>query len=276
LLSETSFYNLIRPQLDFEAPEALLAVYDPESFASIVMLKDIGDRVTFCDHRTQMTRERVEDQMDTLAKLHGRFYQSPQLGAGLAHLFRYDNRFEALDRDHDFKGMCEAGFREAGSSIPPRLMAREADVWSKTVRAAQRHGELPLTITHGDVHLKNWYITQGGRMGLSDWQVTSKGHWSRDFAYTISTALTVEQRRDWEKDLLRYYLDRLEAEGGDAVSFDEAWLNYRQQLLTTLAWWTMTLRPGQDVPDMQPRDITLEFIGRIAAAIDDLDAMDTL
>lgn len=38
----------------------------------------------------------------------------------------------------------------------------------------------------------------------------------------------------------------------------------------------MTLTPGDDLPDMQPRDITLNFIGRIATAIDDLDALDSL
>jgi len=227
-----------------------------------------------------MTLDRVKDQMGVLAALHGHFYRSPQLDTTLGHMFRYDERFLALDRDHDFKGMCEAGLREAHRAapdvVPERLFAREAEVWPATVKASARHGALPLTITHGDVHLKNWYITNEGRMGLSDWQVTSKGHWSRDVAYTISTALTVEQRRAWEQDLLRIYLDAFAAAGGEAVSFDEAWLNYRQQLLTTLAWWTMTLTPGKDVPDMQPRDITVEFIRRIAVAIDDLDALDSI
>jgi thiamine kinase-like enzyme len=276
LLSETSFYNLIRPQLTIEAPEAWLAVYDPDSFASIVMLKDLGDSVTFCSHHTVMTLDRAKDQMEVLAKLHGHFYQSPQLDTTLAHMFRYDHRFAALDRDHDFKSMCEAGLRAATDVIPPRLMAREAEIWPATLRASARHGELPLTITHGDVHLKNWYITADKRMGLSDWQVTSKGHWSRDVAYTIATALTVDQRRLWEKELLRHYLDAFVAAGGEAVPFDDAWFNYRQQMLTTLAWWTMTLTPLGDVPDMQPRDITLEFIRRIAAAMDDLDTLDSL
>lgn len=276
VMSETTFYNKIRPQLSIEAPEAYLATYDPESYASIVMLKDMGGQVTFCNHHTQMTIERVQDQMRTLATLHGHFYRSSQLDGELAHMFRYDDRFAALDRDHDFKGMCIAGLSAAAEVAPARLMAREAEVWPATVMASDLHGKLPLTITHGDVHLKNWYITNDGRMGLSDWQVTSKGHWSRDVAYTISTALTVEQRRAWEQDLLRYYLDAFAAAGGEVVPFDEAWLYYRQQLLTTLAWWTMTLTPLGDVPDMQPRDITLEFIHRIATAMDDLDALDAL
>lgn len=276
LLSETTFYNQIRPQLLIEAPDAYLAAYDPESFASIVMLKDLAGAVSFCNHHTQMTLERVQDQLRLLATLHGQFYRSPQLDGTLAHLFRYDDRFRALDRDHDFKAMCEAGLLAATDVVSASLIAREAQVWPATVRASERHGALPLTVTHGDVHLKNWYITGDGRMGLSDWQVTSKGHWSRDLAYTITTALTTEQRRTWERDLVHYYLDAFARAGGEAVPFDDAWINYRQQLLTTLAWWTMTLTPQGDVPDMQPRDITLEFIRRIAIAIDDLDALDSL
>lgn len=274
LLSETSFYNLIRPELDIEAPEAFLATYDPHSFASIVMLKDMAGLVSFCDQHTVMTRQRAEDQMRLLATLHGRFYQSPRLESDLSHLFRYDRRFEALDRDHDFRGMCGAGLRAAADIVPARLLAREAEVWPATLKASARHGELPLTLTHGDVHLKNWYITSEGRMGLSDWQVLSKGHWSRDLAYTIATSLTPEQRRAWERDLIRYYLDAFASAGGEAVPFDEAWLNYRQQMLTAFAWWTMTLTPLGDVPDMQPRDVTIEFLRRIGTAIDDLDALD--
>lgn len=277
LLSETSFYNLIRPQIDIEVPEAYLATYDPESFASMVMLKDLGDSVTFCNPRMVMTKQQVEDQLTLLATLHGHFYRSPQLDRELGHLFRYDRRFEALDRDHDFRSMCEAGFSAAADCLPERLVAREADVWPATLRASARHGELPLTIIHGDVHLKNWYIrNDSGRMGLGDWQVTSQGHWSRDVVYTIVTALTVEQRRAWEKDLLGHYLCAFAAKGGEAVPFEEAWLNYRQQLLTTLAWWTMTLTPAQDVPDMQPRDITVEFLRRIGTAMDDLDTLGSM
>jgi len=42
-----------------------------------------------------------------------------------------------------------------------------------------------------------------------------------------------------------------------------------------LAFWTITINPAPGMPDMQPRDSTLEFIRRIAIAIDDLDALDS-
>jgi hypothetical protein len=58
------------------------------------------------------------------------------------------------------------------------------------------------------------------------------------------------------------------------VSFAEGWNIYRQQMMSALTWWTVTLTPPEGLPDMQPRDTTLEFIRRITTAIDDLDSLD--
>jgi hypothetical protein len=112
-------------------------------------------------------------------------------------------------------------------------------------------------------------------MGLGDWQCASRGHWGRDLVYTIVTALDVEERRRSMKDLILYYLDKLRASGGPEVSFDEAWQHCRQQLMSVLTWWTVTLTPPPGLPDMQPRDITLEFVRRITIAIDDMDSLDS-
>ena len=58
--------------------------------------------------------------------------------------------------------------------------------------------------------------------------------------------------------------------------FDEAWMHYRQQLMTVLTWWAVTLTPPEGLPDMQPRDITLEFLRRITTAMDDVDTLGSL
>jgi aminoglycoside phosphotransferase (APT) family kinase protein len=159
--------------------------------------------------------------------------------------------------------------------IPARTWNRHAEVWEKTLASVNRHKELPLTLMHGDVHLKNWYIAGNGEMGLGDWQCVSRGHWSRDVCYAISSALTVEHRRAWERELLAYYLDELAASGGPKVALDDALLDYRQQLMTALTWWTITLAPTDDIPDMQPKDITLEMVRRIGTACDDWDSLDS-
>lgn len=119
----------------------------------------------------------------------------------------------------------------------------------------------------------NWYITRKQRMGLTDWQAMSRGHWSRDLAYVLGTGVSTDKRRLWEKEMVRMYVKELAEAGGPKVTEDEAWLELRRQSFGALAYWTCTLAPSAAMPDMQPEEPTLLFIGRIAALIDDHDAL---
>ena len=118
------------------------------------------------------------------------------------------------------------------------------------------------------------YWRVGHRASESDWQAVSIGHWSRDFAYAISTTLAIEDRRAWFDDLLRMYIDKMLGYGAPCLSYDDALFNIRQQLMTALAYWTITLVPAPGMPPMQPPEITIELIKRISAMADDLDALD--
>lgn len=273
-LCEVTFFNEISRLVDIETPVCYFARYDPRSINSLVILGDISDRVEeFCSHKTPMNRNRIQSQLRLLAKMHGRFLDSPELGTVLATLPTWPGYFSRT-RQFGIEEGSNKGFLDAEEVIPPRLFKRYPEVWAKTVASTERHDQSPQTFVHNDVHLKNWYCLPGDEMGLGDWQCCSRGHWSRDLAYTIATACTVEDRRLWERELIAYYLEELARAGGARVPFEEAWGHYRQQMLSVLTWWTITLSPSPDLPDMQPRDITLEFVRRIATAMDDLGTMD--
>ena len=273
--SEANFYNHVRPLLQIEAPVSHFARCDEQSFNSLLMLVDLaGDDIEFCSHRTVMTRARVESQMGLLAELHGKGYSNPEIRAQIERFSTWPQFFER-SLEFGMREGSEAGFLAGEEVIPPRLYRRHAEIWPATLASFAVHKVEPLTLAHGDVHLKNWFGVGKSTMGLSDWQCLGRGHWSRDIAYTIGTALTPEDRRAWEQDLLRFYLDRLHAAGGPAVGFDEAWRHYRQQMVTALTWWTITLNPAPGMPDMQPRDITLEFVRRLSTAMDDIGTLDS-
>ncbi|MET0657078.1 MAG: aminoglycoside phosphotransferase family protein [Steroidobacteraceae bacterium] len=274
--AESTFYSKARPQLDIEAPRAYLANYDPESFAAIAVLEDLGGKVHFCDEDTHFDHARAAGQVDTLAALHSRFHDDPRLATPELPFERWSTWFRNLEVAIQMETYCNKGFLAARDVIPPRLYQRAAEIWPATLRAVAQHARLPATLLHADAHAKNWYyVLDDGRMGLGDWQACVVGHWSRDYAYTVASSLRIEERRAWEPGLLSRYLERLAAGGVDPPSFENALTYYRQQLFAGLSYWTITLTPAPNMPVMQPEKTTIEIIRRITHAIDDLEALDS-
>ncbi len=275
VLCEVSFWQHARHLIDIEAPVALHAAHDPESFGSIVVFQDLGGQAEFCSETTAVDRAFAEQQLALLARLHGRFYEAPELGGALSVLPTWVQRFNNLMTFH-LQESCEAGFAAAEAFLPPRLFARGGEVWPATIRSLDLLRDLPRTLCHGDVHLKNWYVRSDGRVGLGDWGVTHIGHWARDLIYTLATSLTVDDRRAWGEGLVAFYLDQLADAGGPQVSTDEAWRTIRHSLPTAFAFWTLTLKPTPEFPDMQPGETARVFIERLAWAMDDLDVLDAV
>jgi aminoglycoside phosphotransferase (APT) family kinase protein len=270
---EVDFYNLFRPHVQMEVPVAYFAAWNEVSCNSLIILDDLTDSVkSFCDDKTPMSRERAESQMRLLARLHASGYASAEVKRNLGGMATWEN-FYRRSCEFGLESGVRKAFHEARDVLPASIYATGEDgMWDRMMLSVARHAEFPRTITHGDVHLKNWYVAGNGEMGLSDWQCSNAGHWSRDLIYTIATALTIEDRRKWDRDLIAYYLEELARHGGPKVSMDEAWLHCRQQLWTALSWWLVTLCPPEGLPDMQPRDTTIEFLTRISTAMDDMDS----
>jgi Phosphotransferase enzyme family len=273
---EVNFFNKVRHRLSIEAPIPIHAALNPDTLAYIVVMKDMGKPGDFCQLHTRIDLNMARGMVTTLARLHAPFYGSPELGTDSLPFATWHEwwRRNIDEGNPGFVEFCDLGFAAAEDVIPPSVFKRRAEIWPATEACVARHAELPLGLMHSDVHLGNWYIGANGEMGLTDWQVINCGHWSRDFAYAITTALEIEDRRAWFPDLLAYYLDRMQAFGAPKIDFDEAMLNVRQQLLAALAFWTITLRPATGMPDMQPEALSVELIRRITAAMEDYDALD--
>jgi hypothetical protein len=274
---ESGFFNKVRNRIELETPVHIHAAFDPSTYAYIVVMKDLRGAADFCNEKSRIDWDKACKLVTTLAKIHSRFYESPELGTTLLP-FKTWPRFwgDNLIGQPQFAEYCDRGFAAAESVIPPGLFKRRAEIWPATEKCVTLHDRLPRTLVHCDVHLANWYIAQNGNMGLTDWQAVSIGHWSRDYIYATGTALTIEDRRKWEKDLLRLYLEKMAEFGAPKIAFDDAWLAIRQQLPTALAYWTITLRPAEGMPPMQPESISYEFIKRLTAAMEEMDSLDSL
>src|SRR5207253_2275243 len=106
-------------------------------------------------------------------------------------------------------------FDRAESVLPLELRARKAEVFPAFMRSLAVNSRAPATLLHSDVHLGNWYVTGAGQMGQHDWQRITRGHWALDVSYALASALRIDDRRAWERELLEVYLEQL-AKGGVA------------------------------------------------------------
>lgn len=274
-IGERRFYERIRPELDIEAPQLFHSGYDRASGRSIHIFDDLAATkgAQFCSYKTMLDRAQADEVVDTLAAFHARFRNSSRFAGDLKWLTTYEAFLLTGERNGIRIGHDRA-MLEAADVIPAAVVARRDEIWPRAIDALALHSSEPRTLLHSDVHLGNWYITRDAHMGLCDWACICTGHWARDFAYAVSTTLTVEQRRAWERDLLARYLERMRATSGLTTPTYLAFDQYRSQLFAALLMWTPTLCHPPTMPDMQPPEMSREMIHRMTTAIDDLGALD--
>jgi thiamine kinase-like enzyme len=273
---EATFYAQIRPTLEIEAPITRYSAFDPISNRQLLIIDDVsitrGAQFGTILTRT-LSREQAEQVVDTLATLHAEFWEAPlgnRFGSWLLSSYEWMAR---LNVSINARKRLLVGFERAREVLPSELYARRGDVHGALMRSLEINTSGPQTMLHGDVHPGNWYVTEDGRMGLYDWQCIVRGGWARDLAYALSTHLTVEDRRAWERELVARHGERLADAGIEPPEEEEAFLAYRQQMPHAMFMWLGTIGRHSLQPDMQPADVTLESVRRTCQAAADLDSL---
>jgi aminoglycoside phosphotransferase (APT) family kinase protein len=105
-------------------------------------------------------------------------------------------------------------------------------------------------------------------IGFLDWQMARRGNWSLDLGYFLQGALTIEDRRRGEGQLLDEYRGALTLSADEMPSADEVWLRYRASVAHGLAIWIATLSGGDA---WQRPDICLALAQRYSVAFVDLE-----
>jgi aminoglycoside phosphotransferase (APT) family kinase protein len=271
--SEGRFLTDLRPLLPIEAPTCLYTGRDHRSGRSFHLMLDLTTTrsAVFCRATSEIDRDQAEQIVDTIAKLHGTFL-GPSKSVDTSWLRTYEDFFHAAARNGIERGHDEA-MERAAAVIPAGVTARKRHIWPGAVTSLALHERSPRTVIHSDVHLGNWYVTGDRRMGLSDWARVCRGFWGRDLAYALMTVLNVDDRREWERELIERYCAQFERISGQPLAVDTAWDAYRRQASLALLMWTPTLCPPPTLPDMQPEETSMEMIRRITTAMDDLDVL---
>jgi hypothetical protein len=275
LTGEPGFYTYIRPHLDIEAPHGYHGAVDPASGRSIALMEDIvaTKKVTFCTPQTPISLEEMKDLLTSMAVWHGRYWNDAELDR---HSFLQKTPQTFIGNLAKFAGLKKrsgVGVQRAKAVVPEAIVPLHEDLYRALWRSLELAGQGPMTFLHGDSHIGNVYKTQSGRLGFGDWQVVMRGSWAYDVSYTIATGLAVEDRRNWERDLLAFYLERLNAAGGTAPDFEAAWLAYRQQMLWSYFGWLLSIGRSAIQPKFQPDSTSLGILERASNAILDLDTL---
>jgi hypothetical protein len=262
--TESWFYKYVAPRLSVRVPRALYAGFDPETMGGLIIMEDlIPQGVRFMSALSPYTPEQVHQSLDQIARLHGGTWNpdpaaepwvTPKLGQ------------MAQSRPMPAERLTELLHGERGEALPAAVKDG-AKIYAALQRMAERAESLGICYTHGDIHGGNVWEGPDG-IGLVDWQVLQRGHWSMDVAYHIGAALDVEDRRRSERDLLRHYLDRLKAHGGAAIDFDEAWPQYQAAAPYGMFMWGITLR-------VEP-PIIRQFVTRLGTAVADHKSFELL
>lgn len=265
---ETHFFMHFRPKAEMEAPLGYWGAADDRTWKSIVIMEDIAHSkgAIFSDPTTTVTRSQVEDLVRNMACYHGAMWEDPQL----AVLKTPTDHARNVNSFISMGERCAVGMERAKSVIAPGVYGQADRLWKGTLRSLALNTDThPRTLLHGDSHIGQTYITDDGRMGLTDWQATMQGGWGYDFAYLVGSACEPEDRRDWDRELLELYLERLTEYGGKPPTFDDAWMIYRQQLFYPYSAWAFTIGRAFYQPKMQPDERSLAILRRLSAAIDD-------
>lgn len=233
--NEVNFYNQLRRDLDIEAPLSLGGAFNPESGHFGLLLEDLTQReATFPNVTQPVSIHYVETLIDTLAQLHASFWQSPRFNEDLNWIQSHTEGSLAELQNHAATPLIqhEIDHENFKREMVQRLGSTGPELRAGMIAMHQHQSSLPQTLLHGDTHLGNTYALPGDKGGMLDWQLMTRGYGVHDISYLVTTALSVEQRRQHEQALLKRYLEKL-AEFGVAKppAFDEAWLEFRRSLV---------------------------------------------
>ncbi|HZU78543.1 MAG TPA: oxidoreductase family protein, partial [Acidimicrobiales bacterium] len=269
---EVRFYQQAATALAARIPRCHFADVDVDTARFVLLLEDLsparqGDQMAGC------TVDEAAAALDELAMVHAPRWGDP----GLRTLDWLDRRnetglafLEAL-----YPGMF-AGFAERYGDDLAEPVGRIGEAFFPHVGTYLRLEAPVRTIQHADFRVDNllYGADDGTRIAVVDWQTVALGPGAADVAYFLGGSVEVDDRRANEKDLLRHYLDHLQALGADGYEFDELWEDYRRYAFAGLV---MAVGAAMTVARTdRGDDMFLAMARRAAAHAEDLDALGLL
>lgn len=237
---EAWFYRDLNPIVKINAPRAFYADFE-NGWQGVVVIEDLparGARLTQCTVAASV--EEIRRSLAGLARLHASYWDDDFLetSALIDVPMRVDDHTSDWPRANGPEVIARFLDTERCADVP--AIVRDPERIDKAFWVHLDHllKDRPFCLLHGDTHPGNGFVDADGSPGFFDWQTIAKGPWAFDVAYHIVTSLDVSERRRWEVELIRFYLDRLAASGvRTPPTFNTAWLQYRRYIAYGLHIW---------------------------------------
>lgn len=250
--------------LPIEHPAVHLALIDEAGLDFLLVMEDVTGRGGDPRDSTRpLTIDQAADGARGLARLHSAFWGDRLAAHGddLAWL-------EPLVAWRGMEAGIVVGLERTADSVPEQARGLSAieieECWVKYIATMERQ---PHTLLHGDPHVGNTYVLPDGRVGFLDWQVLHRGHHALDLGYFLQGALTPEDRRASEADLVATYHNALDLRDDELPSLEATWLAYRASASHGLALWMATASSDE----WQRPEVSLPLARLYAEAFVDLD-----
>lgn len=270
--NEAKFYHYLRSEVDVSAPRGYYGGFDQATGQGIILMEDLVMRdARFGSNGQPLSIEQAAAVLNDLSVLHARWWNSPELATMAwlpeamapatidANIVNYQGGAAGLAA---LLAPAERAATLSASANDPVKMAAMID----HLVASETDSTAPRCVIHGDTHLGNSYYLPDGSMGWLDWQLARRGRPMREVNYFLGCALSIDDRRRAERDLINHYLDCLRARGIDhGMTPASAFNEYRRWPVWGFICWAVTGDHWQPVP------VILETLRRFATAIDDLD-----
>jgi aminoglycoside phosphotransferase (APT) family kinase protein len=260
---EARFYSELAPSLAMRVPDAHVALTDDDGMFAIVLedLVTTGGEVS--DGTWTIPVDAAAGAIEDLAALHIR-YDDPARRAAEAPWVQVSRPTATYAAP-----MLRHGIEHHRDRLTDSFV-QIAELYIDHHDALQRlWHEGPPTIIHGDPHLGNLFLA-GGRVGFLDWGIVNVNTPMRDISYFLTMAMSIDDRRTHERELLRLYLDLRTAAGATEITFDDAWHAHRIHAAYNVPASCQVVLFPEGISERR-RVFADAFLARAQASLDDLD-----
>jgi aminoglycoside phosphotransferase (APT) family kinase protein len=265
---EVRFYREIAPQVELRVPAPYVALHDQQDEAFVLLLEDlISSGCSVSDGTRGLSPDATARALEDLADLHTRF-SDPVLRRAYASWVH-----EPMESDYG-SAMLRYGLDHHRGRLS-RCFVELAELYIEhrpLLHTLWHQG--PHTVIHGDPHIGNLF-DDAGRTGFLDWGIINTSTPLRDVSYLLVMAMSVEDRREHERALLRHYLDVQRAKGGPEIDFDSAWISHRLHAAYTVPACCQIVTFPEHATEAR-RTFEGAFLARAEAAVEDLEVRDVL